>query len=258
MTAPALAQPAVPTPSGESVATAAARIDYTATRDLVVNAAHRELDAFWASTADMPPAEREKATVAFMKRLVKTYGDVAGQAAADYLVTEWSEWGEPYSSLPVPTPVGPPKPRYVERSTNWALQTLAGGLAEQDPAEVLERLRGMVTRHLLSGANKTVAAGARQAGVKFARVAESGACPFCKMLASRGGVYHDATTASKWHDNCRCTPVQVRDDAELPESSHRLMREWAEWADNHDGQPTLAAWEQHHRDLAKAAKKSSA
>lgn len=237
--------------SADSVAAGAARLTYAATRDLVVEAATRELTQFWKASSSMAPKAREAATIKFMRLLVKQYGEVAGAAAADYLATEWSEWGEPYASLGYPEAFAPTPGKYVERSTKWALQTGAGGLAVVDVDETLSRLIGMTTRLVLSAANKTVAAGARKAGVKFARVAESDACPFCQMLASRGGVYHDSSTAltsehsSSWHDNCRCTAVQVRDDRQLPRSSQRLMREWAAWADNYDGQPTLQAWSAH-------------
>lgn len=230
----------------EVVTTGAARVTYAATRDLLAEAAAREVTAFWEASASMDPAAREKATINFMRQLVKRYGDIAGQAAADYLASEWAEWGEPYSSLGYPDTVGPTHGKYVERSTKWAMQTkaAAAGVTVVDD-EVLNRLIGMATRAVLAPADKTVAAGARKAGVKFARVAEANACAFCKMLASRGGEYHDSSTAARSHDRCRCSSIQVRSDSELPASSQRYMREWAEWADNHDGQPTLEAWAAH-------------
>ncbi|MGP5147179.1 VG15 protein [Corynebacterium variabile] len=245
------------TSTADRVATGAARLTYAATRDLVVDAAHRELTAFWKTTAALPPKQREAATVKFMVGLVKQYGEVAGASAADYLATEWAEWGAPYTNLGYPEVVDPPATKTVRKSASWALQTTSGGLAVADPDEAFTRLLGVATRLLLSSANKTVARGAARAGVKFARVAEADACAFCQMLASRGGVYHDSSTAltgdaSKYHDRCRCTAIQVRDDQELPPTSQRLMREWAAWADNHDGQPTLQAWAAHQYEHRKS------
>lgn len=231
----------------------AARVTYAATRDLLAEAAAREVTAFWQASASLSPAAREKATIGFMKELVARYGDVAGLAAADYLASEWAEWGEPFNALGYPEKVGPAAGKYVERSTKWALQTqaAAAGVTVLDD-EVLQRLLGMATRAVLAPADKTVAAGSRKAGVKFARVAEASACAFCKMLASRGGEYADSSTASRSHDRCRCSSIQVRSNTDLPASSQKYMREWAEWADNHDGQPTLKAWAAHQH------KKSSA
>lgn len=246
-----MTSPTTLVPASDSLATGAARVNYAATRDLLTSSAEREVRQFWKSAAKLSPKALERATRRFMRDLVKQYGQLAADAAADYLTVEWSEWGDPYSSLGTPDVVGPTPGKYVDRSTNWAMQTAQGGAAAVSADETLERLVGMAARLVLSPANKTVAAAAQKAGVGFARVAEAGACAFCLILASRGGVYSDRSTAASSHDNCRCTAIQVRDDRELPKSSKRLMKEWAAWADDYDGQPTLEAWSAHRYQLTK-------
>lgn len=99
-----------------------------------------------------------------------------------------------------------------------------------------DKLQPTVERHMLAAGRDamvdSVESAARKSRVKitdnsttdlrWARVLTGGEnCPFCAMLASRGPVYHNATTAlidgksvrmDAYHDNCDCIAVPVFGD----------------------------------------------
>lgn len=59
---------------------------------------------------------------------------------------------------------------------------------------------------------------------RFRRVPESGACEFCRMLATRGAVYLTAETAGayrKYHAHCRCYVELLVDPAAMPRRRRR-------------------------------------
>lgn len=62
---------------------------------------------------------------------------------------------------------------------------------------------------------------------RFRRVAEPGACEFCRMLSSRGAVYLTAESAGqgrRYHDRCRCG-ISLEVSPEAVESSTRVSRQ---------------------------------
>lgn len=90
---------------------------------------------------------------------------------------------------------------------------------------------------------KDEVAGSRHGCVGYARVVDSAPCPFCAMLASRGGIYRsDAFSESNSlfagdgqfmvHDGCGCTlePIYGHPLQNLPPGSEELVAEWAEIA----------------------------
>lgn len=223
------------------------KTDFALETDLVIAAAERDFARWWNRTDGMPAARREREMQDVMVGLTDTYGEIAGQSAGDYVHREWMEYGGQFRRLPYPTVAPTAAPAAVLESTGWAMQTYAGGLATAALPGVRDRALEALVRHVMQPARDTVAVSTTQARTKFARVAEAGACGFCLMLASRGGVYLDSgkalsSDAAKFHDNCRCSAVQVQDDSELPQSSHDLFRRWADYADNAPDQPSLEGW----------------
>ncbi len=60
---------------------------------------------------------------------------------------------------------------------------------------------------------------AAASGVGWARVPKGKTCNWCRMLASRGAVYFSADSAGesrKYHGDCDCQPVLVRDERDYP------------------------------------------
>lgn len=107
----------------------------------------------------------------------------------------------------------------------WALDDVADDALVEAVDAATSRVQGGVVRRTLEPARETMIEAARtdDLDVKFQRVARAGACDFCRMLASRGAVYHTDVTAGKdtvtgqmlrWHDRCKCRvePVFVVSD----------------------------------------------
>ncbi|QDZ42215.1 hypothetical protein [Corynebacterium sp. sy039] len=96
-------------------------------------------------------------------------------------------------------------------------------------AVALRKLQGVVNRLVVAPARRTVELGVARAGTWYARVPEPGACDFCLMLASRGGVYSSETVFGQlggYHDNCRCVGIEVADDEQLPRINRELRDVW--------------------------------
>ena len=57
---------------------------------------------------------------------------------------------------------------------------------------------------------------------------ESGACDFCLMLASRGAACtrESLGRSKKFHDNCRCLGIEVKDPEDLPRVNRELGELW--------------------------------
>lgn len=112
----------------------------------------------------------------------------------------------------------------------------------------LSRLSGSVTRLVLQPARQTVAQSTVRdpARPRFARKPDPDACDWCLMLASRGAVYVSEQSAgdmTAFHDRCRCEPVPVFRDDDLPEVNRRLHDEWQQVASG-SANP-LERWAEH-------------
>lgn len=224
-----------------------AKTDFAEESDFIIAAAEGDFMRWWNRSDGMPAARREREMQDVMVGLTDNYGEIAGQSAGDYIHREWMDYGGQFRRLPYPTVAPTAAPAAVLESTGWAMRTYSGGLASAALPGVRDRALEALVRHVMQPARDTVAVGTTQAKTRFARVAEAGACGFCLMLASRGGVYLDSgkalsSDAARFHDNCRCSAVQVQDDSELPQSSHELFKQWADYASNEPGQPSLEGW----------------
>lgn len=96
-------------------------------------------------------------------------------------------------------------------------------------------LAGHVTGEPHRVARVTVLDSVRRPGgpVAWMRVAEPGACRFCRMLATRGPVYRSAETALstsqglRYHANCRCRIVPVCSQAARGDFVRAGQAEWS-------------------------------
>lgn len=123
---------------------------------------------------------------------------VVGQAPDDALVT---------TSLYVTGQVAADRAKRAGKTPAQARQTALVGVS------------GAVTRHVLAGGRDTllesVAADPEAQG--WARVTDGDPCYFCALLASRGPVYKDRSTAAfEAHDHCACMAEPVYPGAEWP------------------------------------------
>ena len=157
--------------------------------------------------------------------LQMTYGTDAASLAAEYLAM--SRGG---ADLPV----------VLEKAANKAQVQSAVGWAMSKP-ETQKLLWGAMQRMTSNAYRETIRQSAFAAGNGFARVPEPGACAFCLMLASRGAVYYSKSEALKagqaryskssrmdksYHDNCKCSAIEVSSTSGLSESNIYLHDLW--------------------------------
>lgn len=101
--------------------------------------------------------------------------------------------------------------------------------------------------------NRTTKHNAIRNGLRYARVPSGTSCAFCLMLASRGFVYHSATSAGEdkghYHTNCHCKIVAGKEGTEIGgynlEALNRRMQQIAKELDI-----TNFNWEDYMSDKA--------
>lgn len=234
------------------MATAADVAEFRSTQRDLVAVALDELVRWWQEfigslTGDVPVPEIE----AFTASLVGLYGDAAALGAADWyeeLRESAGARGRFRARMADPAPAG--QARAVAR---WAVGPLFG--AEPDSAKALEHLSGGVQRLVLQPARQTIADNVDRdpADARWARV-PSGAttCAFCRLLASRGAVYHSEESAggmaNEYHSKCDCVPTPVWPGEQEPYDVDALVEEYTAAREQAGGDPK-AILAQMRRDL---------
>jgi hypothetical protein len=104
----------------------------------------------------------------------------------------------------------------------------AGQAPEAARRTALVRTSGTVGTLVLDGGRSTllrsVAADPQTDG--WARIASSGCCAFCAMLASRGPVYGEASADFEAHDHCACTAEPAYSGTALTAEAKRFRALW--------------------------------
>lgn len=141
----------------------------------------------------------------FARFIIDAFPEVADQyaATASTLAADWYEQSAPDSTYRATEAQLKPT-QALESSAQWALNTTTG-------SDALALLTGTLQRAVLDGARGTTIYNVgREAGARWARHASANACAFCRVLATRGGVYGSRESAMKAHDHCHCLAVEVR------------------------------------------------
>lgn len=184
--------------------------------------------------------------------LAALWADLTASLAATWY--EDSLPGSPYIAVPAAAP----KVEQMVSSVQWALNV-------GDATTGLSLLDGTLQRAVHDAAMRTTEWNTELegGGARWARHASANACKFCRMLATRGAVYHSASLAvavggrgkdvasnfdeygrrkrggqakgirtrgsqaigSKFHDHCHCVAVEVREG-----QSYEPPPYVAEWA----------------------------
>lgn len=181
--------------------------------------------------ADALAREAKKVTTALarldqadaMRYATDAYPEIASPflaSAGDFAAT-WYEDQAPELDY-IAAPADLPAVEQLGANARWAL-------TQQDPAGALD---GSARRQLFNQARETVLNNAEEEpGTKWIRHARSGACGFCRMLATRAlteghggapGLYLSEATATRnthqkfevGHDRCRCIIIPLRPGAE--------------------------------------------
>lgn len=109
-----------------------------------------------------------------------------GQAAAA-IAARWYEELNPDSDYEAASVLDVPA-RQLDKTINWALYA-------PGKAEPVDRLAGSAKRLVANAARDTITDNANIEGVRWARYASANACAFCRLLATRGPVYHSERSA---------------------------------------------------------------
>ena len=206
----------------------------------------------WAAIPDnADPVRTERYLIERLADMQLAYGSEAASLAAEFL--NMSREGKD-----LPMVVAPPAPEaQVAGTVRWAMSKPA--------TQAL--LWGAMQRMANQPYRKTIQDSAFAAGNGFARVPDANACGFCLMLASRGAVYYSAQEAReiglgryskkgsrnrrrdiereaiaagkrpdlRYHDNCRCSVIEVSRDRGLTEANVYLDDLWAKTFYNDPG-----------------------
>lgn len=127
-----------------------------------------------------------------------------------------------------------PVPKYIKKRLYEHIEDILAGRAADDEG-VLDLIADHVITEGYQHGNRTTRHNAIRNGLRYARVPSGTSCAFCLMLASRGFVYHSATTAGEdkghYHGNCRCKIVAGKEGTEIegynPEALNRRMQQVA-------------------------------
>lgn len=192
---------------------------------LQVRLAQDYLNLWAALPRDMSTHQMYSYLVEALADLQAVYGTDAAALAGEYL--EMSRGG---ASLPM----------VIEKAANKEQVASAVGWAMSKP-ETQKLLWGAMQRMASNAYRETIRKSAFAAGNGFARVPEPGACAFCLMLASRGAVYYSKEEAIKagqsrysrsnrmdksYHDNCKCSAIEVTATSGLSEANIYLYDLW--------------------------------
>ena len=201
-----------------------------------------DLLALWRALDGQDVEFLRDALQAELPAVVDPYLSAAGDVTAD-----WYESQAPELSF-VASPAPLPPQAQLETTARWA----AGTVLTKTAVTPLDLLSGSMQRALFDESRRTVLDNVEaEPGAKWARYASANACPFCRMVATRGDVYTSESAAggygSKYHDHCRCLAVAVRPGKSYDPPSY--VEDWqAEYtrarqaADGNDAKSILSAW----------------
>lgn len=212
--------------------------------------AQEELLELWEKTSIESWPEKITALSRPFYRIVEKYGTEASAHAVNFLILTRSLDDELRF---LPTEKQAPAATFGQtfHSLRWALRhnkPAPDHLAIQGLAH--RKLAGTLNRLVLQPARDTVYHATVRAGTGYARVVSPGSCNFCLMLASRGAVYTNRTAlvtenGRRYHDNCRCIAIEVKDKSQLPQLNQELEQVWQNLSRSLGGRtPTMKQWEE--------------
>ena len=201
----------------------------------VTRLAEAELNELWQQSARLASAEFAESVVSAYPVVVDPYIDMSATLAAT-----WFEESDPTSTYRAVLAPPPPVEK-LQINARWALQ--AHG--EQGRAD----LSGSLNRAVFDGARETTMINVERTNSRWAVDARPTACPWCRMMATRGTVYKSAATALRaCHDNGHCVAIENRrGDYEPPAHMEKWEDEYLKAranAGSGDPKRIQAAWRQ--------------
>lgn len=190
-----------------------------AERNLALNgltaAMRREFTRIWMRLDLTDPRVLRDPLAEVLQAIADKYGNAASALAAEF----YDELRESVvKSGPRFTPVLAELPglERFESLAGWGIGPLFG--ANPDPTMALSNLVGGLQYDVTNAYMGTIAGSslADPAANGWQRVADAGACDFCRMLESRGSVYSAEGVLFGAHDHCGCSAEPDFKGAPLP------------------------------------------
>ena len=153
-------------------------------------------------------AQAREALEDLLPALIEEYGAAVAAMAAEWYDAAREKAGAARAFTAIPAEVGD---RGVSQLIGWGLAP-AFVLGESSPAEglasSLTRITGGMERRISDVGRDTISGSAiADPSARGWQRYASGGCPFCVMVAARGGVFTRATADFASHDNCKCVAV---------------------------------------------------
>lgn len=187
-------------------------LEYKRGQDKIDQLVRRDVQQLWDGIGAIDPDVKRNLLMDLAPGLVARYGPIAATLAAEF----FAETVLLRAEVPEIT---------TGEAVRQSTRAVIGGLWTGKEATARDRLTESMVRHARQYGRSTIRAsvGASGGRVRFARIlsyaSKKGPCSWCRVLASRGAVYHSEITAGgldDWHDVCACEAVAVRSPDDFP------------------------------------------
>lgn len=170
-----------------------------------------ELDPIW----QLNPADIGQALFDVLPALLDKWTTASASVAADWYdeLRAASDVRGQFTAFLKPLPdLG------AEALAGWGVEPLKVPQPEPNLTSARDRVEGGVQKRLVNAANFTVTDSVDQdpQARGYMRRTRPGACKFCIMVASRGGVYTRASSTFACHEHCYCEAVPAWGGQALP------------------------------------------
>lgn len=176
----------------------------------ITTVAEGDITSYASSLLDEAPERVALQVRAAVPAVVTQYGDAAAVAGALFYETHRPKPG--FTADLVAPSIG----EALTSALGWALTPLfRPEKFEFGAAEAVNRLGGVVQKHVALADRDTVAAAARRDSLStgMVRYARASACAFCALMSSQ------SVNRSQWHNNCKCVVVPEWLGAPGPDST---------------------------------------
>ena len=170
--------------------------------------------------AAAPLARRVDTLIAALPLIVPSYYDAAGSLALAWY-DELRDESRPVTAY-APEVIGDPSTDWIERETTIFRESLDSGDLARDMDAMLTQASLLATKEVARGFRDSITGNTRQDrdAIGWSRVARSGACKLCTMIAARGAVFRESTAHFAAHTSCHCTArPEFRNGDHGPEAS---------------------------------------
>lgn len=202
----------------------------------------------WEEIISLPLDKQRQSIRNALRHITNEHGASAMLAAKDNMEAHVNMWARERGSFDgLPLHINDSSPLGSKKLSKYADEIYER--LQNDPSDAEAAFTRLLTNTVMNRARQVVSSTCRQAGLRFYRIPERLACPFCLMLASRGAVYYSAYNAgegNRYHAHCRCT---VR-GAFLGEELHPVV----EFLHENYGSGNKATWD----EMAKSGELSKA